>query len=106
MDGPAKARMIKAILPMATYGAEIGGLAQRHILGLRAGIRNALGRGARWRRAAELEIATVGGIELDPQVAVDVATIRLWQKQVRLHPAWWARVVANWDQAGQHQQGR
>ncbi len=79
--------MLRAILPVATYGAEIGGLARRHILGLRTTIRQALGRGARWRRAAELEIA------------IDLATVRLWQKAVRRSPAVWDRTLACWEEA-------
>eukprot|EP00971_Amphidinium_carterae_P240329 4771293-Amphidinium_carterae.2 len=44
--------------------------------------RSALGRGAQLRRAAELELALKGGVKADPQVTLDLYTIRAWQREL------------------------
>eukprot|EP00971_Amphidinium_carterae_P023893 471054-Amphidinium_carterae.1 len=46
---------------------------------VRVSARSALGRGAQLRRAAELELALKDGVKADPQVTLDLYTIRAWQ---------------------------
>eukprot|EP00971_Amphidinium_carterae_P105715 2093546-Amphidinium_carterae.1 len=62
------------------YGSEVSGLAATSSHRVRVSARGALGRGAQLRRAAELELALTGGIKADPQVTLDLYTIRAWQR--------------------------
>eukprot|EP00971_Amphidinium_carterae_P054012 1063257-Amphidinium_carterae.1 len=72
--------MIRALYPLVIYGSEVSGLAATSLHKVRVSARRALGRGAQLRRAAELEIALKGGIKADPQVTLDLYTIRAWQR--------------------------
>ena len=51
-------------------------MADHHLQGLRVAARAALGSGASWRRAAELELVVHGGLVADPQIALDQAFLR------------------------------
>ena len=75
---PQKTFILKTLYPMAIYEAQVGGMADRHLQTLRVAARAALGSGASWRRAAELELAIHGGLVADPQMAPDQALLRAW----------------------------
>eukprot|EP00971_Amphidinium_carterae_P235144 4666111-Amphidinium_carterae.1 len=60
------------------YGAEVNGLSQALLRKLRSADRAALGKGARKRRSAEVELALAGRAAKDPQVVADVTLIRTW----------------------------
>ena len=60
-------------------GAEVTGMAPAHLRRMRGAVRGALGRGATWRRAAEVEVLAHGGPGLDPEVALGLASLRTWR---------------------------
>eukprot|EP00971_Amphidinium_carterae_P176201 3492570-Amphidinium_carterae.1 len=80
--------MIRALYPLVIYGSEASGLAANSLLKVRVSARRALGRGAQLRRAAELEMALKGGIKADPQVTLDLYTIRAWQRALQIGQPW------------------
>eukprot|EP00971_Amphidinium_carterae_P045927 903615-Amphidinium_carterae.1 len=80
--------MIRALYPLVIYGSEVSGLAATSLQKVRASARRALGRGAQLRRAAKLELALKGGIKADPQVTLDLYTIRAWQRALRDGQLW------------------
>ena len=71
---PQKAFIIKMLSPLALYGSQVGGLADRHLQSLRVAARAGLSNGASLRRAAKLELV-VEGLVADPQ---DQAMLRAW----------------------------
>eukprot|EP00971_Amphidinium_carterae_P209838 4162225-Amphidinium_carterae.1 len=94
-----KMRMIRALYPLALYGSEVSGLAHTSIHRVRISARRALGRGAQLRRAAELELALKkGGLKADPQVTLDLYTIRAWQRAL-LSGQQWPPSDTQWTEA-------
>eukprot|EP00971_Amphidinium_carterae_P079198 1567072-Amphidinium_carterae.1 len=71
--------VIRALYPLVLYGSEVSGLASTTITKVRTSARGALVKGAKLRRAAELELTLRG----DPQVALDLYTIRTQQRVLR-----------------------
>eukprot|EP00971_Amphidinium_carterae_P172069 3411602-Amphidinium_carterae.1 len=80
--------MIRALYPLVIYGSEVSGLAHSALHKVRVSARRALGKGAQLRRAAELELALKGGIKADPQVTLDLYTIRAWQRALQAGQNW------------------
>eukprot|EP00971_Amphidinium_carterae_P040743 799468-Amphidinium_carterae.1 len=60
------------------YGAEVNGLSRALLGKLRVAGRAALGKGARKRRAAEVELSLAGSAAKDPQVVADLGLVRTW----------------------------
>eukprot|EP00971_Amphidinium_carterae_P131770 2609986-Amphidinium_carterae.1 len=72
---------------------------------VRISARSALGRGTQLRRAAELELTPKCGIEADPQVTLDIYTIRALQ-QARRHDHVWPPTVSEWAKTYLRRRGR
>eukprot|EP00971_Amphidinium_carterae_P219839 4364322-Amphidinium_carterae.1 len=100
-----KMGMIRALYPLVLYGSEVSGLAQTSLNKVRISARRALGRGAQLRRAAELELALKGGIKADPQVTLDLYTVRAWQRAL-LSGQSWPPTEAQWADATKGRRGR
>eukprot|EP00971_Amphidinium_carterae_P056198 1108840-Amphidinium_carterae.1 len=100
-----KMGMIRALYPLVLYGSEVSGLAHTSIHKVRVSARRALGRGAQLRRAAELELALKGGIKADPQVTLDLYTIRAWQRAL-LSGQQWPPSHTQWTDASKGRRGR
>eukprot|EP00971_Amphidinium_carterae_P094512 1870755-Amphidinium_carterae.2 len=100
-----KMSMIRALYPLVIYGSEVSGLAATSLHKVRVSARRALGRGAQLRRAAELELALKGGIKADPQVTLDLYTIRAWQRAL-LDGQHWPPSEVQWADAAEGRRGR
>eukprot|EP00971_Amphidinium_carterae_P257854 5118169-Amphidinium_carterae.2 len=100
-----KMSTIRALYPLVLYGSEVSGLAHTSIHKVRVSARRALGRGAQLRRAAELELVLKGGIKADPQVALDLYTIRAWQRAL-LSGQSWPPTEVQWVDATRGRRGR
>eukprot|EP00971_Amphidinium_carterae_P046018 905444-Amphidinium_carterae.1 len=100
-----KMSMIRALYPLVIYGSEVSGLAATSLHKVRVSARRALGRGAQLRRAAELELALKGGIKADPQVTLDLYTIRAWQRAL-LDGQLWPPSEVQWTDAAKGRRGR
>eukprot|EP00971_Amphidinium_carterae_P021075 415947-Amphidinium_carterae.1 len=94
----AKARVMSALWSQGMYGAEVNGLSQALVKKLRIAGRAALGKGARKRRAAELELFLAGQAAKDPQVVADVTLLRTWDRWIQRGGHWPPRPT-QWDQA-------
>eukprot|EP00971_Amphidinium_carterae_P219165 4350445-Amphidinium_carterae.1 len=79
----AKARIMSALWSQGMYGAEVNGISQALMRKLRSAGRAALGKGARKRRAAEVELSLVGQAAKDPQIVVDVTLLRTWDRWIQ-----------------------
>eukprot|EP00971_Amphidinium_carterae_P132322 2620887-Amphidinium_carterae.1 len=100
-----KMSMIRALYPLVIYGSEVSGLAVTSLQKVRVSARRALGRGAQLRRAAELELALKGGIKADPQVTLDLYTIRAWQRALQAGQLW-PPAETQWADASKGRRGR
>eukprot|EP00971_Amphidinium_carterae_P153932 3052648-Amphidinium_carterae.1 len=56
MSHDVKAWIVKSLLSIGLYGAQVGGISDQHMKDLRASARGALGKGASLRRSAALEL--------------------------------------------------
>eukprot|EP00971_Amphidinium_carterae_P205544 4079250-Amphidinium_carterae.3 len=97
--------MIRALNPVVIYGSEVSGLAATSMHKVRVSARGALGRGAQLRRAAVLELALKGRVKADPQVTLDLYTIRAWQRAL-LGGQQWPPSDAQWETATLGRRGR
>eukprot|EP00971_Amphidinium_carterae_P347774 6489957-Amphidinium_carterae.1 len=97
--------MIRALYPLVIYGSEVSGLAHTSLNKVRVSARRALGKGAQLRRAAELELTLKGGIKADPQVTLDVYTIRAWQRALDDGQSW-PPTATQWTDAKKGRTGR
>eukprot|EP00971_Amphidinium_carterae_P164710 3265352-Amphidinium_carterae.1 len=89
---------MSALWSQGMYGAEVNGLSQALVKKLRIAGRAALGKGARKRRAAELELFLAGQAAKDPQVVADVTLLRTWDRWIQRGGHWPPRQT-QWDQA-------
>eukprot|EP00971_Amphidinium_carterae_P216547 4298675-Amphidinium_carterae.1 len=80
------------------YGAEVNGISRALISKLRSAGRAALGKGARKRRAAEVELFLAGSAAKDPQVVADVGLIRTWDRWIQ-RGGDWPPLEAQWTNA-------
>eukprot|EP00971_Amphidinium_carterae_P240553 4775675-Amphidinium_carterae.1 len=94
----AKARVMAALWSQGMYGAEVNGLSRALVRKLRSAGRGALGRGARKRRAAEVELTLAGSAAKDPQVVADVGLIRTWDRWIQRGGSW-PPTPQRWDGA-------
>eukprot|EP00971_Amphidinium_carterae_P228288 4528193-Amphidinium_carterae.1 len=91
----AKSRIMSAFWSQGMYGAEVNGLSQALLRKLRGVGRAALklliliiGRGARKRHSAEIELSLAGQAAKDPQVVADVTLIRTWDRWIQRGGSW------------------
>eukprot|EP00971_Amphidinium_carterae_P207468 4116578-Amphidinium_carterae.2 len=73
-------------------------MSQALIRKLRSAGRAALGKGARKRRAAEVELTLAGSAANDPQVVADVGLIRTWDRWIQ-RGGFWPPSPAMWSSA-------
>eukprot|EP00971_Amphidinium_carterae_P148816 2950385-Amphidinium_carterae.1 len=65
---------------------------------LRSAGRAALGKGARKRRAAEVELSLAGQAAKDPQIVADVTLLRTWDRWIQRGGSW-PPSPSQWEQA-------
>eukprot|EP00971_Amphidinium_carterae_P343566 6483367-Amphidinium_carterae.1 len=87
-----------ALWSQGMYGAEVNGLSRALLGKLRIAGRAALGKGARKRRAAEVELSLAGSAAKDPQVVADTGLIRTWDRWIQRGGHWPPSQLA-WDGA-------
>eukprot|EP00971_Amphidinium_carterae_P194101 3851509-Amphidinium_carterae.1 len=85
-----------ALWSQGMYGAEVNGLSQALLRKLRSAGRAALGKGARKRRSAELELTLTGRAAKDPQVVADVTLVRTWDRWIQRGGSW-PPSAAQWE---------
>eukprot|EP00971_Amphidinium_carterae_P149965 2972829-Amphidinium_carterae.1 len=94
----AKARIMSALWSQGMYGAEVNGISQALMRKLRSAGRAALGKGARKRRAAEIELSLAGQAAKDPQIVADVTLLRTWDRWIK-RGGNWPPAPSQWEQA-------
>eukprot|EP00971_Amphidinium_carterae_P078157 1546231-Amphidinium_carterae.2 len=94
----AKARVMSALWSQGMYGAEVNGLSQALVRKLRSAGRAALGKGARKRRSAAIELSLAGQAAKDPQVVADVTLVRTWDRWIQ-RGGHWPPTAAQWEHA-------
>eukprot|EP00971_Amphidinium_carterae_P335730 6471727-Amphidinium_carterae.1 len=71
---PIRARIVRALQPMALCGSEVIGMSEASLGSIRASTRKALGSVG--KRSSEIDFIAKGGPQLDPRVALDQAIIK------------------------------
>eukprot|EP00971_Amphidinium_carterae_P125172 2480265-Amphidinium_carterae.1 len=101
-----KARIVKSLHSVGLYGTEVGGIPKSGMTKLRTCARQALGKGAGLRRSAPLELMAHGGLAAEPQVLVDLSTVRVWHRRILAGKLEWPLEARLWDNAIQPGRGR
>eukprot|EP00971_Amphidinium_carterae_P018737 369411-Amphidinium_carterae.1 len=106
LPATSKARIVKFLFSVGLHGAEVGGMSASHMNDVRISARKSLGKGANLRRSSPLELMAYGGPAGDPQVTIDLNTVRAWQRKLNAGTLDWPLEPSAWEHALDKGRGR